>query len=104
MQSSIQKKRIEIIARGGISQQNTNIANMYDDERELFEEWQHLSERSDDKVNDDLLKRLNVSLDLENDWLIMRRRKEQCSGKDWINCAQEQAFQLNKVNVLLMRI
>jgi len=44
------KKRIEIIARGGISQQNTNLANMDDDERELFEEWQHLSERSDDKV------------------------------------------------------
>ena len=93
------KKRIEIIARGGISQQNTNLANMDDDERELFEEWQHLSERPDDKVNDDLLKRLNVSLGLENDWSIMRRRKEQCSGKDWINYAQEQAFQLNKMDV-----
>jgi len=93
------KKRIEIIARGGITQEIRNLDHLDDDERELFEEWQHACERSDNKGNDRLLERLNVSMGLDKNWSDYVRQKELCNGKDWITYAQEQAFELNRIDV-----
>lgn len=93
-----QQRRIEIIARGGITQDIINVDNLDDDERDLFEEWQHHNNRTDHQRKQDLLDVLNVSVGHDKDWSIsdVQPVKQLCPGQDWISYAQDTLDNITK--------
>ena len=95
-----QQRRIEIIARGGITQDITNVNSLDDDDKDLFEEWQHSNNKTDPKRRQDLLDILNCNMGHDKDWSVSEVApvKESMLGHEWIPYVQQKVVELNSSN------
>ena len=64
----VDKRRIEIVARGGIMRDVVNLDNMDDDERDHFEAWQHHNHMTDNRQVSNCIDDLNVNIGFDHDW------------------------------------
>ena len=96
------KRRIEILAQGGITQDVLNLDNIDDDERDHFLAWLHHNHMTDNRKISYYIDNLNVDIGLDHDWCKIPSNVERNLSNEpekWIQYAVNECDKLNNKEV-----